>query len=129
MIATFKSFGAIIAGFLTTAVLVIACYFLISEVRPSVASGEPGSAYLAATLIAVLCAALVGGLVIAVLAPRAPLAHALVLSLIFAVFNLFQSRESEPKPHWFAWLTLGLGVVGPPLGAWLWSLNRGRRAN
>lgn len=129
MRATFKSLGAIMAGFLTTAVLMIACYFLISEVAPSVASGEPGSAYLAVTLVAVLCAALAGGLVIAVLAPRAPLAHALVLSLILTVFNLFQSRENEPKPHWFAWLTLGLGVVGLPLGAWLWSLNQSRRAN
>lgn len=108
-----RSILAIVAGYASMAVAVIALTVLVKRKAPQWmgSEGKPNPTYMYANLFYSFGAAMIGGFVAAVLAPRAPLAHACALaSLVFvlAIVSALQMGTRQPR-----WYQLALAIVGP----------------
>ncbi len=111
-----RSILALVAGYVSMAVVVVALTVLIKRKAPEwIGSvGKPNPTYIYANLFYSFGAAMIGGFVTALLAPRAPLAHAWALAgIVFglAVVSAVQSRNEQPRRYQNA-----LAIIGP-LGA------------
>src|SRR5258708_3454491 len=104
----FRSILSVLAGFACMAMLVGVATFLSAKWmlgatdRASMMSAKPTPAFTAINLAYSALFAIAGGFLTAVLAPGAPLKHALALgALMFAmaIFSFFQSAGSN-QPKW-----------------------------
>ena len=128
-----RSILAVLAGYLICAIIVIvtvgvATVVLIPNAMEIMKTGQMppmSTAYLVANLTCSFIAALVGGFVTAVIARRAPLAHAGALAVLFAVISIATRRAASAapgQPEWYAMGVLGVGVVGVLAGGYIRAL-------
>lgn len=107
-----RSLAALLAGWLTTAVLYVlgtAALFVAAHGIPLGASpGPPGAGDLAANLVLAVLAAGAGGWVAARVAGRR--AVALALAIVLAAGALW--GFSKPESQWPGWYPLALAVLG-----------------
>lgn len=121
---TFQGVGAVVAGFVSMALIVMLGSLLISKVS-GIALEERTylPVHLAADFLLGMIAAVAGGLMTATLAPAAPLSHAIALAalvLAMAVYCLVTVTDNGP-PRWYqAVLSLASASVVTCLG-WLMS--------
>jgi hypothetical protein len=123
-----RAFLALIAGFLTMAVLVGVITGVLIRLVPGWvgATGHPRPAYVAANLAYSLAAAIAGGYVTAWIAGRnRPLIHILALALIVLLLSgLSALQERGMQPIWYQ---LSLLII-TPLGTFLGGILRIRVA-
>lgn len=102
---------AIVAGYFTMLVVVLAGSFVAALVLS-------GSAYLVVNVAASVVAAIAGGYAASRLAPRAPLAHALVLGGIVLVIGMLLRGEARGagRPAWYGLAMPLIGAGGAALG-------------
>jgi putative membrane protein (TIGR04086 family) len=108
-----RSLVAVLAGFLSMAVIVIALTLLCVKFI-HLNSGHPTPLYLTLNVLYCLAAALLGGLITAKIARRSPLAHGLALALLMFVLGVLSYTTHPPgQPLWYQiFLT-----IAPPLAA------------
>lgn len=120
-----RSLGAIIAGFVTATVLVMACTFIaVAAMLPPAGPGqmpEPTPAYLVVNLAYSLLAAFIGGEVTARLAGRAPMGHAMALGVVLLVLGIAGAAMTSDgrqgsQPGWYLYAVATLGWAGASLG-------------
>jgi hypothetical protein len=117
-----RAFGALLAGFLTMAVLVGAATAVLMKRAPEwvSATGKPRAGYVWFNLGYSLVAAMAGGCVTAWLAMENPLIHALALALtvlLMAALSALQQRGQQPV--WYQLLLVATTPVGVVAGALL----------
>lgn len=128
-----QSIGAVIAGYLVSAILTAVTITVLGALFPE--SYRPENIGWVVSNIIYGCAfAVVGGYVVARLAPSRPLAHAAVLGVLMASFAVIigyytsiapPSPEYANQPGWY-YPTLAITVLPSILlGAWLYL--RGKR--
>jgi hypothetical protein len=108
-----RAFLALVAGFATMALLVIAFTALLTKLTPTWVGerGKPNSGYMFVNLGYSFLAAAAGGYVTAFVAQRNPLIHVLVLGIIvlsLAALSALQSRGQQP-----IWYALALVAISP----------------
>ena len=114
---TLHAFLALLAGYATMAVLVIAITALLTRLTPSWMGeqGRPGPGYVFVNLGYSFLAAAAGGFVTAYVAVANPLYHVLVLAIIvlaLAALSALQSRGKQPIVYQLALVAIGpLGVM------------------
>jgi peptidoglycan/LPS O-acetylase OafA/YrhL len=115
----FQSIVAIIAGFLTTAVLVMAGTAVASAVMlPGRTAGETTvvpTPYLSVNLVLSILAAIAGGYVCGWIAPRHPFSHAAILAGVFGLLSLYTAvttGAAPGQPHWYPWVIGTICVAG-----------------
>jgi len=118
--ATLKSFGAVLAGFVTVVVVSIGIDFILESVGFFPPQNEPG-AYTAWMLVIATvyrCIATVaGGFVTARLAPNRPMRHAVILGIVGIVAGTFGAVVTwNMTPH--HWYPIALVVTALPC-TWL----------
>lgn len=123
MAAIVRSIIAVIAGYATMAAVVIALTVLIKRKAPQwmASQGKSNATYIYTNLLYSFGAAMIGGFVTAVIAPRSPLAHVGVLAAlicVLAIVSALQSGDKQPR-----WYQLALAIIGP-LGALFGGLVR-----
>ena len=102
-----RSFLAILGGFLSMALLVgiataIAVRLMLPPASNSSTMPRPTTPYLAVNLAYSGLAALLGGVIAALLAGRAPLAHSVTLGTIVLALSLFSMRfYAGQQPRWY----------------------------
>jgi hypothetical protein len=90
---------------------------------------EPTPTYLAVNLAYGGLFAVVGGIVTAYLARRAPLTHAAVLAAIFLVLGVvYVFRPMQGWPSWYPYVNILIGPGGVLLGGWLRARRRPTQA-
>jgi hypothetical protein len=118
-----RAFLALIAGFLTMALLVGIVTALLVKLAPEFVgkSGHPRPIYIAFNLVYSFIAAAAGGFVTAWIADRNPLVHVLFLALVvllLSALSAIQQRGQQPIAYQ---LTL---VVLSPIGVLLGGMLR-----
>jgi hypothetical protein len=114
---TLHAFLALLAGYATMAVLVVAITALLGRLTPSWMGeqGRPRPGYVVVNLGYSFLAAAAGGFVTAMVAVRNPLYHVLVLAvivLVLAALSAMQSRGKQPVLYQLAMLAIApLGVM------------------
>lgn len=108
-----RSIIAIVAGYASMAAVVIALTVLVKRKAPEWMGtvGKPNATYLYTNLVYSFGAAMIGGFVAALIAPRAPLAHACALAgivFVLAVVSAVQMANKQPRGYQIA-----LAVIGP----------------
>ncbi|MEO6210078.1 MAG: hypothetical protein ABIQ10_08145 [Gemmatimonadaceae bacterium] len=108
-----RSIIAIVAGYASMAAVVIALTVLVKRKAPEWMGtvGKPNATYLYTNLVYSFGAAMIGGFVAALIAPRAPLAHACALAgivFVLAVVSAVQMGNKQPR-----WYQIALAVIGP----------------
>ena len=125
MPAIVRSVIAVVAGYATMAVVVIALSVIVTKVAPGWMGNEgaPNATYVVTNLIYSLAAAMLGGYVAATIGSRAPLAHACALAaIVFALAIVSAVQVGDRQPRWYQ---VVLAIVGP-LGTVLGGLIRAR---
>ncbi len=117
-----RAFGALLAGFLTMAVLVGVATAVLLKRAPRWAGtkDKPRASYIWFNLGYSLVAAMAGGCVTAWLAMENPLVHALALALtvlLMAALSAMQQRGQQPV--WYQLLLVATTPVGVVAGALL----------
>ena len=117
-----RAFGALLAGFLTMAVLVGAATAILLKRAPRWVGtmGKPHASYIWFNLGYSLLAAMAGGCVTTWLAMENPLVHALALALtvlLMAALSAMQQRGQQPV--WYQLLLVATTPVGVVAGALL----------
>lgn len=127
--AVLRSVAAVVLGFVTMAVIVMAG--TMAAVAVLVPGGlaaamkappaTPSARYLATNLIVSFAAAVAGGWVAARVAPRAPVAHLLALAALLLVMSLVTAATGETtgQPAWYPWTIAVLGLAGVAAGGYL----------
>lgn len=111
-----RSVIAIIAGLAVAMAVVIGAEFMLRSF------GEAIMGKTAFDIVVSAVAGILAGLIVAVIAPRARVLHAVVLGGIVVVMNFFQTDAGEPASSYLPGLvTLFAGLV---LGAWFWRAGR-----
>ncbi|MDQ2930411.1 MAG: hypothetical protein M3Y05_06270 [Gemmatimonadota bacterium] len=108
-----RSIIAIVAGYASMAAVVVALTVLVKRKAPEWMGtvGKPNPTYIYANLFYSFGAAMIGGFVAALVAPRAPLAHACALAgivFVLAVVSALQMANKQPR-----WYQIALAVIGP----------------
>jgi hypothetical protein len=116
------AFLALLAGFLSMAVLVGAATVVLAKLVPEWvgAPGHPRAGYIFVNLGYSFAAAMVGGYVTAWLSKDNPLIHALALALIvllLAALSAIQQRGMQPI--WYQLLLVAITPAGVMLGGLL----------
>ena len=116
---TFKSIGAVLAGFISVFVLSIGTDVILENLGVFPPQNEPAS-YVGWMLMLALIYrsiyAVVGGYVTASLAPDRPMRHAMILGIIGLVFAILGSIANSDKST--AWYPISLIVLTLPT-VWL----------
>lgn len=130
----FQSIGAVIAGYLVSAILTAFTIAALGALLPESYSAE-NIAWVLFNVIYGCVFAVIGGYVVARLAPARPFAHATVLGLLMAIFAVitgYAISAAPPSPEYAnqpGWYYPVLAITVLPsilLGAWLYV--RGRRS-
>jgi hypothetical protein len=117
-----RAFLALIAGFLSMAVLVgIATAALVQLVPEWVgAKGQPRAGYIFVNLGYSFAAAMVGGYVTAWIAQSNPLIHTLMLALIVLLLSALSALQQRgSQPIWYQLMLIALTPVGVVIGGLL----------
>ena len=117
-----RAFLALIAGFVTMAVLVaIATAVLTRRVPEWVGEkGKPRAGYIFVNLGYSLAAAMVGGYVTAWIAQENPLIHALFLALVVLLLSALSALQQRGlQPIWYQLTLIALTPVGVIAGGLL----------
>ena len=113
-----RSIVAVVAGLLSTLLLLVVGAWVAVAVTGVGPDGPPTSAYLALKLAVGAFAPLVGGFVAARICAQAWLAHAGILAAL--VVALAIAGGAPPgQPEWYPYALAGLGLVGALLGGWI----------
>jgi heme A synthase len=131
-----QSIGAVLAGYIVSAVLTVLMIAVLGALFPI--SYQPENVGWVVFNVIYGCAfAVVGGYVVAWLAPSRPVAHAVVLSLLMAAFAALTgiavatappSPEYANQPGWY-YPVLAITVIPSiVLGAWVYTRMRERKA-
>ena len=124
----FQSIGAVIAGYLVSAILTAVTISLLGALFPASYQAE-NIAWVIFNVIYGCAFAVIGGYVAARLAPSRPFAHATVLGLLmafFAVITGYAISVTPPSPEYAnqpGWYYPVLAITVLPcilLGAWLY---------
>jgi hypothetical protein len=110
-----RSFLALLAGFLSMAVLVtVVTAVLMKRVPEWVgAPGHPRAAYVCANLIYSFAAAMLGGYVTSWIAPSSPLKHVLTLALIVLLLSgLSALQQRGQQPIWYQLTLMAISPLG-----------------
>jgi hypothetical protein len=118
-----ESIVAVVAGFITTAVLVavsttIAARLLIGDAG-SVSQAPLPATYLAANLILGFLSAGVGGFTCAWIASHSRAVHVGVLAGLLGLLSLATALTSGPgpgQPPWYPWVIGAIGIAGIVVG-------------
>jgi hypothetical protein len=126
-----RSIAAVVIGFVVIGVLSFGASAAVRAAMPG-AFGPGGSTsdptILLATLAYVTLFAVAGCYLAARLAPRRPMAHALVLGVLGLVFNLAGTAATwSAYPAWYHVTALLLVMPSAWLGGWLRERELGRR--
>jgi heme A synthase len=131
-----QSIGAVLAGYIVSAVLTGLAIAVLGALFPI--SYQPENVGWVVFNVIYGCAfAVVGGYVVAWLAPSHPMAHAVVLGLLMAAFSALTgiavatappSPEYANQPGWY-YPVLAITVIPSiVLGAWVYTRMRERKA-
>jgi hypothetical protein len=136
-----RSVLAVLAGLAVMVVGVMAADAIATAIFfPNALSGgempPTPPAFLAANLTYGALFAVFGGFVAALVARRAPLAHAAALAAVALVgtvvstvlMNVYAPKEAACQPPWYPYVLAVLGPACVLLGGWLRSLSRPARA-
>jgi hypothetical protein len=107
---------AVIVGFLTMTVLVLATSAAVAKIARA---PGPGLGLYAVNLVMTLLGAALGGYVAARLAPSVPMRHALALCALMVVMSALTiaSARQDGPPLWWTAGELAVGVGGVLVGA------------
>jgi hypothetical protein len=112
-----------VAALLGAAVAIVGTVIVGTLAAVALLAGPGGSvsaSYLLANLAVSFGAALLGGWLVARLAPRRPLTHAAVLAAVMAILTLPSLGSPAPgQPSWYPVALLFIGVAGVACGAFL----------
>ena len=117
-----RTFLALLAGFLTTAVLVGALTALLARFAPKWAGGQgnPRPGYAALNIVYSFLAALAGGYVTAIMPSANPLILVLALAIIVLVLGALSALQSRGKqPVWYAITLVAITPAGVMAGGML----------
>lgn len=109
------AFLALLAGFATMVLLVIAITALLSRLTPDWVGEEakPRAGYVAVNLGYSFLAAAAGGYVTALAADANPLIHVLALALVVLLLAALSAMQSRGKqPIWYALALVAISPVG-----------------
>lgn len=122
-----RSALAVIAGFLTTVLIVVATTFLFAKVTG--VTDTPNAAYLVLNLAGSAVAAFVGARVTGMLAMRRHMLHAGILALLIALLSA-PAIAAPPagQPGWYPATVTLLGIIGAMAGGRFMALRSGRAA-
>ena len=124
----FQSVGAVIAGYIVSAILTAVTIALLGALFPASYKAE-NVAWVIFNVIYGCAFAVIGGYVAARLSPSRPFAHATVLGLLMAVFAVitgYAVSVTSPSPEYVnqpGWYYPMLAITVLPsilLGAWLY---------
>ena len=124
----FQSIGAVIAGYLVSAILTGVTIAVLGALFPESYTAE-NIAWVVFNVIYGCAFAVIGGYVVARLAPARPFVHATVLGVLMAVFALitgYAMSSAPPSPEYAnqpGWYYPVLAITVLPsilLGAWLY---------
>lgn len=119
---TLHAFLALLAGYATMAVLVIAITALLTRLTPSWVGeqGRPSPGYVFVNLGYSFLAAAAGGYVTAYVAAANPLYHVLVLGVIVLALAALSALQSRGKqPIWYQLALLAIAPLGVMAGGLL----------
>ena len=111
-----RSVGAVLAGLVAVMLIVIAGT-LISVAVSGAAKGEPTRGYLVLNLAVSALGAILGGAVVAWLAPRRPWAHVAALAALMILLALPGLSGAPGQPAFYPLGVLSVGLLGVVLGA------------
>jgi hypothetical protein len=122
-----RSIAALVGGFAVLTVIigvgVPVTSLALLPAGPSLPDQPPTitAGYLAANLGLSFIAAVVAGWVVATIAERYRVAHAVVLGLVLAAVGIVEaSKGLEPgQPKWYGWVLAAMAPLGLTLGAFL----------
>ena len=129
-----QSIGAVIAGYLVSAILTGVTIAILGVLFPESYTAE-NIAWVVFNVIYGCAFAVIGGYVVARLAPSRPFAHATVLGVLMAVFALitgYAVSAAPPSPEYAnqpGWYYPVLAITVLPsilLGAWLYMRGANR---
>jgi heme A synthase len=124
----FQSIGAVLAGYLVSAILTGVTIAVLGVLFPESYTAE-NIAWVIFNVIYGCAFAVIGGYVVARLAPMRPLTHATVLGVLMAIFALitgYAMSSAPPSPEYVnqpGWYYPVLAITVLPsilLGAWLY---------
>jgi hypothetical protein len=121
-VVTLHAFLALLAGYATMAVLVIAITALLTRLTPSWVGeqGRPSPGYVFVNLGYSFLAAAAGGYVTAYVAVANPLYHVLVLGVIVLALAALSALQSRGKqPIWYQLALLAIAPLGVMAGGLL----------
>ena len=130
----FQSLGAVIAGYLVSAILTGVTIAVLGAIFPESYKAE-NIAWVVFNVIYGCAFAVIGGYVVARLAPTRPFIHAIVLGVLMAVFALitgYAMSSAPPSPEYAnqpGWYYPVLAITVLPsilLGAWLYMRGANR---
>lgn len=123
-----RSILAVIAGFVATVVLSVACDAIVRVAMPGafgVDGRSPGPAMMAFGVLYTLAAAAAGGYLAAVIARRAELLHALLLGTLGALATLIVIALAPVAERTAGQFVAAMLVIpATALGGWLRTLRR-----
>jgi hypothetical protein len=112
-----RSLAALIGAVVAIAVTVVVGTVIATTLFAS-PDGSVTGHYLAASMAVSLAAAVLGGGLVARLAPSRPIVHATVLAIVLALLALPGLGNPAPgQPPWYPSAILGIGIAGVALGA------------
>jgi hypothetical protein len=117
-----RAFLALLAGFLSMAILVGVTTAMLMKLAPSWVGdmGHPRPSYAAFNLIYSFIAAMVGGYVTAWVAKANPLIHVLALALIVLLLGALSALQQRGlQPVWYQLALLAISPLGVFAGGYL----------
>ena len=119
---TLHAFLALLAGFVTMAVLAMAAAALLARLTPGWTGEQrrPGPGYVVVNLGSSFLAAAVGGYVTALVAAANPLYHVFMLAIVALVLTALSALQARDKqPIWYQLAQVAVAPMGVLAGGLL----------
>jgi hypothetical protein len=117
-----RSILALLAGFVSEPLLVIAADWVYGRIHPGVISPE-GLVYGSAAVIVLIYVQIINaisGYITGSIAPKNPVGHALILGIIgFALCVFVSTRHWHVEPHWYLLGGIVFAIPSTTLGGYL----------
>ena len=117
-----RSILAVVGGYVTMAIVVMLFTAVVKTLSPSwfASEGAPVAPYLAVNICYSFIAAFAGGYVVAWIAARFPLQHAVALGGLVLVMSIVSAMQyGNRQPRWYQALLAMLMPLAAILGGWL----------
>lgn len=115
-----RSIAAVVAGYLTTVILVVLTIALAGVVTGVQIGTDVTTSYILVNLVGSLLAAIAGGWVAARLAHGAPERHVAALAILVLLLSIYSaSTPPTSQPGWYSYGLVAIGVVGVLIGGWI----------